>query len=272
MTQYLPPNLLVLFQARESIHYLPPTDKLPEEKAECKYAGVSQYVKFFESKGAPASMSYMESKEERKDRRQKEKIDRNKRDLERKLDKWEPHSDPNTTGDPYKTLFVARLSFEVTESKLRREFEMYGAIRKVSMVSDYQGKFRGYAFIEFEHQREMWDAYKHADGKKIYQKRVLVDVERGRTSEEWLPRRLGGGMGGTRRGAPDLCSKYSGREDERNAYLGGDDKKRRLSPPKERGSQRYRSRSRSKERERDRDRDRDKDRDKDRERDRDRKR
>lgn len=34
-------------------------------------------------------------------------------------------------------------------------------------------------------------AYKHGDGKKIEGRRVLVDVERGRTVKGWLPRRLG---------------------------------------------------------------------------------
>lgn len=34
-------------------------------------------------------------------------------------------------------------------------------------------------------------AYKHADGKKIDGRRVLVDVERGRTVKGWMPRRLG---------------------------------------------------------------------------------
>ena len=34
-------------------------------------------------------------------------------------------------------------------------------------------------------------AYKHADGKKIDGRRVLVDVERGRTIKGWRPRRLG---------------------------------------------------------------------------------
>jgi hypothetical protein len=34
-------------------------------------------------------------------------------------------------------------------------------------------------------------AYKHGDGKKIDGRRVLVDVERGRTVKGWLPRRLG---------------------------------------------------------------------------------
>jgi hypothetical protein len=34
-------------------------------------------------------------------------------------------------------------------------------------------------------------AYKYADGKKIDGKRVVVDVERGRTVKSWKPRRLG---------------------------------------------------------------------------------
>ena len=47
------------------------------------------------------------------------------------------------------------------------------------------GKSRGYAFIEFEHKNDMKTAYKMADGKKIEGKRVIVDVERGRTVPNW---------------------------------------------------------------------------------------
>lgn len=42
---------------------------------------------------------------------------------------------------------------------------------------------------------------------------MLVDVERARTVKGWLPRRLGGGLGGTRRGGQDVNIKHSGRED-----------------------------------------------------------
>lgn len=35
-------------------------------------------------------------------------------------------------------------------------------------------------------------AYKHIDGKRIDNKRIVVDVERGRTVKSWRPRRLGG--------------------------------------------------------------------------------
>ena len=47
------------------------------------------------------------------------------------------------------------------------------------------GKPRGYAFIEFEHKNDMKTAYKMGDGKKIEGRRVLVDVERGRTVPNW---------------------------------------------------------------------------------------
>lgn len=39
-------------------------------------------------------------------------------------------------------------------------------------------------------------AYKEGDGISILGKRILVDVERGRTVRGWKPRRLGGGLGG----------------------------------------------------------------------------
>ena len=48
MTQYLPPNLLALFTAREPIPYFPPLDKLPWEKKPWPYNGVSQFLNPFE--------------------------------------------------------------------------------------------------------------------------------------------------------------------------------------------------------------------------------
>merc|ERR1712004_927725 len=91
-----------------------------------------------------------------------------------------------------RTLFVARINFYTSESKLRREFETYGPIKQIKMITDQKtGKPRGYCFIEFEHEKDMHSAYKHADGKKIDGRRVLVDVERARTVKGWLPRSLG---------------------------------------------------------------------------------
>merc|ERR1719379_616270 len=120
--------------------------------------------------------------------------------MKKLVEKYDPHKDGNASGDPFKTLFVARISYDTTQKKLKREFEVFGSIKKVRMVYDQKGKPRGYAFIEYEHERDLKNAYKQGDGKKIDGRRVMVDVERGRTVEGWLPRRLGGGRGPGRQG------------------------------------------------------------------------
>jgi len=74
-----------------------------------------------------------------------------------------------------------------------------------------------------------------------------VDVERARTVKGWLPRRLGGGLGGTRRGGPDVNVRHSGREENR-----GDRGERRRSRSRDRDRDRERRRRRSRSRSRDR--------------------
>jgi RNA recognition motif-containing protein len=42
-----------------------------------------------------------------------------------------PHDDPNVIGDPLKTLFVSRLSYNTEVKDLEREFGRFGAIERV---------------------------------------------------------------------------------------------------------------------------------------------
>lgn len=63
--------------------------------------------------------------------------------------------------------------------------EQYGPIKNVKMIVDRGGKPRGYAFVEFEREDDMTSAYRRADGKKIDGRRIVVDVERGRTVRNW---------------------------------------------------------------------------------------
>ena len=97
---------------------------------------------------------------------------------------------------------------------MRREFEGFGTIERVRIVRDKKGRSRGYSFIVYERERDMKGlspvyrsclllvtlsfaaAYKESDGLHIMGKKILVDVERGRTVRGWKPRRLGGGLGG----------------------------------------------------------------------------
>ncbi|GAB0100263.1 U1 small nuclear ribonucleoprotein 70 kDa [Sergentomyia squamirostris] len=277
MTQFLPPNLLALFAPRDPIPFLPPPDKLPHEKKSRGYIGVGQFLQFFEDPKDTPPPTRVETREERMERRRREKAEQMAYKLEREIAIWDPHQVKHATEDPFRTLFVSRINYDTSESKLRREFEVYGPIKKIVLIHNSDnGKLRGYAFIEYEHERDMHSAYKHADGKKIDGKRVLVDVERARTVKGWLPRRLGGGLGGTRRGGPDVNIKHSGREDnerERERYRLEREKEerdrrdrerfdRRRSrsrerlPPRERERSRERYRSRSRERRKRRSRDR----------------
>lgn len=204
-----------MFAPRDPIPYVPPLDKLPHEKKFTPYLGVSAFLQCFEDPKDTPPPTRSETKDEKRERKRKERQEQVAYQLEQDLALWDPSNDPRIAGDAFKTLFVGRINYDTSESKLRREFEVYGPVKRMKMIYDtHQGnKPRGFAFIEYEHERDMHSAYKHADGKKIDGRRVLVDVERGRTIKGWRPRRLGGGLGGTRKGGPDVNTKFSGRED-----------------------------------------------------------
>lgn len=190
MTQYLPPHLLVLFKPRDPLPYLPPTRPLPHER-EINYGLLSSYMHRFEKQHEKPVRVKVETKQERIERKKAEKSELAAYKVEQAIALWDPKNNLDATKDPFKTLFVGRLNYDTTEAKLKKEFECYGPIKKIRIIPN-----RGYAFIEFNKEKEMHDAYKRGDGKKIDGKRVLVDVERARTQRGWLPRRLGGGLGG----------------------------------------------------------------------------
>ena len=101
--------------------------------------------------------------------------------LEQEIALWDPNAVLEATSDPFKTLFVARVNFYTryltsklknltiatftnfsfsSESKLKREFEQYGTVKSIRMVmSTKDTKPRGYAFIEYEHEKDMHCKY-----------------------------------------------------------------------------------------------------------------
>lgn len=98
---------------------------------------------------------------------------------------------------PLLTLFVARLNLQTKEDKLREVFSRYGDIRRLRLVRDLVTGFsKGYAFIEYKEERALLKAHRDADGLLIDQHEVFVDFELERTLRGWIPRRLGGGLGG----------------------------------------------------------------------------
>ncbi|XP_048370657.1 U11/U12 small nuclear ribonucleoprotein 35 kDa protein [Sphaerodactylus townsendi] len=100
-------------------------------------------------------------------------------------------------GDPHLTLFVARLSLQTTEDKLKEIFSRYGDIRRMRLVRDLVTGFsKGYAFIEYKDERALLKAHRDANKLIIDQHEIFVDFELERTLKGWIPRRLGGGFGG----------------------------------------------------------------------------
>uniref|UniRef100_A0A8R1Y3Y0 U1 small nuclear ribonucleoprotein 70 kDa n=1 Tax=Onchocerca volvulus TaxID=6282 RepID=A0A8R1Y3Y0_ONCVO len=266
MTQFLPDNLLALFEARPPLPYKPPPDELLVDRKRPKMSGLSEYIHLFEDpKDTPPKPVY-ETKEERRARRRKEKEELLAYKIEQGIATWNPAQNPGATVDPYKTLFVARINYETSESKLRREFEQFGKISRLTLVHDKNGKPRGYAFIEYQHKESMSEAYKKADGMKIDGRRVVVDYERGRTQKSWLPRRLGGGKGDTRRlreskavleaAALEVAHEDRDHRSSSTHRSYSHDRERERNGSVSSNSRRH-SRSRDRDRERDRDRDRD---------------
>ncbi|KAF6983717.1 hypothetical protein CFC21_001846 [Triticum aestivum] len=242
-------NLLKLFEPRPPLEHKPPLEKrkLPA------YSGMSQFVSRFAEPGDPEyapPVPTCETRAEKKDRIRQLKLEEGAAKVAEELQKYDPQNDPNVTGDPYKTLFVARLGYETSEQKVKRDFEAYGPIKRVRLVTDkVTNKPRGYAFVEYAHTRDMKSAYKQADGRKVDNKRVLVDVERGRTVPNWRPRRLGGGLGSSRIGGEDAAQKHSAREQQNAAGRPRSEEPRRDDRPADRD----REKSRDRVRERDRD-------------------
>lgn len=100
-------------------------------------------------------------------------------------------------GDPLLTLFVARLNPQTTEDKLHKVFSKYGDIHRLRLVRDIVTGFsKGYAFIEYKEERSVTRARRDANKLVVDQHEVFVDFEQERTLKGWVPRRLGGGLGG----------------------------------------------------------------------------
>ncbi|PON74961.1 Splicing factor-like protein [Parasponia andersonii] len=122
----------------------------------------------------------------------------------------DPFGDPKVLGDPYCTLFVARLSHHTTEHTLRKAMSKYGRVKNLRLVRHIvTGASRGYAFVEFETERDMQRAYKDAHHSFIDDSEIIVDYNRQQLMPGWIPRRLGGGLGGKKESGQ---LRFGGRE------------------------------------------------------------
>lgn len=115
--------------------------------------------------------------------------------------------------DPFRTVFIARLDYSLTELEVSKNFNKYGVIESITIVRDKEhGKSRGYGFVVYEREEDAKTCVRElaSTGLKIpiegrkSTRTILVDIERGRLARNWKPRRLGGGLGGRHFTKPNL--------------------------------------------------------------------
>ncbi|TPX40292.1 hypothetical protein SeLEV6574_g06693 [Synchytrium endobioticum] len=194
-----PAHLAKLFHPRPLLAPATPLDKAWEKRSRPSITAVAQFLA--RSKDHDQDYKHSETAQQKKEKKNKEKAELAAESVKVGLAKWNPMNDPNIQSDPYKTIIVTRLDYKASERDVGAVFEDYGPIHSIHVIRDQKtNKSRGYAFVEFKNEKDAQAAVKYADGIKVLDRRVLVDVERGRAGNNFRPRRLGGGLGGTRIG------------------------------------------------------------------------
>jgi RNA recognition motif-containing protein len=70
-------------------------------------------------------------------------------------------------------IFIARLSYEVTEKDLDEKFSKYGSIKRIQLK-------KGFAFIEYYNYRDAEEAVYAMNERKFYERRIVVQLSNGR--------------------------------------------------------------------------------------------
>ncbi len=87
-----------------------------------------------------------------------------------------------------KNIFVGNLDFGATEDQVRALFEPFGAVERVSIMTDRDtGRSRGFAFVEMTNEEEADRAITALNGKSLGGRALNINEAR--------PKPTGGGGG-----------------------------------------------------------------------------
>ncbi|GMH72261.1 hypothetical protein TL16_g05869, partial [Triparma laevis f. inornata] len=227
----MPAHIKMAFLPDPPLKYLP---KPRVKKKKLPYSGIANLVGMFEEV-TPERVEVERvgtgggSEENRKLKKQRQ-IDHKNFIAKSRTTYLSTRNTPESTHgmSPLNTIFIGRLSYDVTEKDLYRFCSNVGEVKDLKVVertmeSDSaprkketrQSGRAGYAFVEFGNAKDAREAYNKLDGQKLLDRAVVVDVERGNTVEGWVPMRLGGGIKGRRLGSKNV--KYDGRIDPRHS-------------------------------------------------------
>lgn len=197
-----PAKIIKLFAPRFPFLYARPIDYPPERRATRSIGSIAPWrlaIEEYKSKFAAQS----DAKPKKLSKKEVHEAS-----YKRQLDEWndgEAFAKNESLKDPYRTVFVARLYYTLTEVDLSKLFAQYGSIESVKIIRDMDGRSRGYGFVVFEREADASNCIRElaptglsteAPSPEVKARKILVDRERGRLVRNWKPRRLAGGLGG----------------------------------------------------------------------------
>ena len=100
-------------------------------------------------------------------------------------------------------IYVGNLPYEVTEDELQQEFQAFGEVTSVSIITDkFSGRPKGFAFVEMGSDSESEAAIAGMNGKVMGERTIVVNEARprpdNRSGGSYGDRRSGGYGGGGR--------------------------------------------------------------------------
>ena len=105
-----------------------------------------------------------------------------------------------------KNIFVGNLSFNTSEEEMRRMFEVYGQVDRVSILTDRDtGRSRGFGFVEMVNDEEGDKAIAALNGSQLGGRTLNVNEARPKAERTGAS---GGGGGGRDRGGRGGRGRY----------------------------------------------------------------
>ena len=100
-------------------------------------------------------------------------------------------------------IYMGNLPSEITEEELRQEFEAFGEVESVNIITDkISGRPKGFGFVEMASKSEAEAAITSLNGKTLKERTIVVNEARPRTDNRggggYGDRRGGGGFSGGR--------------------------------------------------------------------------
>jgi len=76
-------------------------------------------------------------------------------------------------------IYIGNLSYKLTEDELRQEFESFGSVKSIKIVSDREtGQSKGFGFVEMESSEDGQNAINQLNGKDVKGRELRVNEAR----------------------------------------------------------------------------------------------